>query len=99
MGAPDWSRPNDLTALDAYLWNESHHYGMDDISGPYAAAAVSARALLHTLPEWESSRAERELDEYSLKALFRLRAVIAAALLVVFALLLTLRAPKEAQAV
>ena len=99
MGAPDWLRPNDLTALDAYLWNESHHYGMDDISGPYAAAAVSARALLHTLPAWESSRAERELDEYSLKALFRLRAVIAAALLVVFALLLTLRAPKEAQAV
>ena len=99
MGAPEWLKPNDLTALDAYLWKESHHYGMDDISGPYAAAAVSARALLHTLPAWESSRAERELDEYSLKALFRLRAVIAAALLVVFSLLLTLRAPKEAQAV
>ena len=80
--------------MDAYLLSESHPYEWKVID-THHANAVSARTLLHTLPEWESSRAEVALDEYSVQNVLEFRVVIAAALFVIFSLLLTLRAPRE----
>lgn len=88
---------SDLTPLDAYLLSESHPYEWKVID-THHANAVSARTLLHTLPEWESSRAEVALDEYSVQRISELRVVIAAALLVIFSLILTVRAPRTHRA-
>jgi hypothetical protein len=94
LGVPEFLRASDLAALDAYLLGESYQFEWSEIRRDQAEA-VSARTLLHTLPEWESAGTEPALDEYSVQRILEFRVVIAAALLVIFSLLLTLRAPRE----
>jgi hypothetical protein len=95
LGVPEFLSASDLAALDAYLLGESHQFEGSEITR-YHAEAVSARTLLHTMPGWESSRAEEgAIDEFTVKRILEFRVVIAAALLVIFSLLLTLRAPSS----
>ena len=94
LGVPEFLSASDLAALDAYLLGESHQFEWSEITR-YHAEAVSARTLLHTLAEWESAGTEPALDEYSVQNVLEFRVVIAAALFVIFSLLLTLRAPRE----
>ena len=82
----------DLTALDAYLADESVYWAGLGIS-PYTAEAVSSRALLHTLPGWKQSRPEPATSW--IESLISMRGLLAAILLAGFAVTLTLRARPE----
>lgn len=94
LGVPEFLSASDLAALDSYLLGESHQFEWSEIRRDHADA-VSARTLLHTLPEWENAGTKPALDEYLVQRILEFRVVIAAALLVIFSLLLTLRAPRE----
>jgi len=94
LGVPEFLSASDLAALDAYLLDNSRQFEQSEIRRSHAEA-VSARTLLHTLPEWEEPGTEPVFDEYSVQRILEFRVAIAAALLVIFSLLLTLRAPRE----
>lgn len=87
FGVPD---EIDLEALEVFLWLKARHSIFDDVDSKQVQAYVALETL-HRLPEWQPIAVERASV---LGVLTRYRVLIAALLLILFCIVVTLRAPK-----